>query len=847
MLHAVKPDVTSGLAIIQSDNLNSNGSRSLPLQNPAPPAIRAQVDRILQSPAFLDSPRLSALLRYLVEQKLAGRAESIKEYTVGLEAFGRPPSFDPKTDSIVRSSARNLRARLSEYYQNPGARDRLIIQIPKGGYAPEFHSAKPPAGRWLWPALAAVVLIVTAWSALGWRGSHSDLHPVVAVIDIANASNRDDDAWLSTALAEMITEDLAANEGLQTIPTEQVDQLRRDLAPAPIRQSIPQHGTEIQNRLGAHYAVLASFHVTGSPNPAVQVDTRLTRLRDGQVVFETSDRESQSQLYNLSAQIASKIRRAFGVPRADRSARTGPNRDSMRLYAQAVKCKESDPLAARALLTSSASADPSNFMARSLLAEVDFTLGMDAQAKIEGQAALALAPELPPVERLALEARCQGAMRDYPAAVRSYRKLWSISPEVAEYGFNLADFEEKAGSDGASLQTLQALRKTHLSLVDEARADFAEASLHAKAGEFQKALKLVRQCQAKARQVNARYLYARARLREGGLLMNLVASGVLPALEEGIAICREQGYRTCQFNGLRQEGNFFVISQPRRAMQLYDQAATVARQVGNRSALVEVLRGMAYIAARQMLDNEAEQRYQEIGRLIQDEGLAEKAGVRVDLPGLLIAEGRIDDAAALLLQIHLAPAQSLYWNMYMADIESYRAAYDSAARRATAQVEFARKTEDHFALAQALAHLFWIHCRQGNLRQAETEARDVRRLRPFDPLGSYLLAELAAARKQWNQAAAFAGEAAQLLRNGGKDRATETAIAVVTAEAFTQTGQPAKALNILDEIGPGLERSRRAPLKIRARLCRLRARALLGEGPASAQLRDLSMSSAGGR
>jgi hypothetical protein len=94
---------------------------------------------------------------------------------------------------------------------------------------------------------------------------------------------------------------------------------------------------------------------------------------------------------------------------------------------------------------------------------------------------------------------------------------------------------------------------------------------------------------------------------------------------------------------LRQEGNFFA-DRPARAMEMYKQAAAVARQLGNRRALVEVLRGMASVAVRQLQDDEAEQRYREIAQLIHDEGLSEKIWAEVDLPELLEAEGRIAES-----------------------------------------------------------------------------------------------------------------------------------------------------------------------------------------------------------
>ena len=110
-------------------------------------AVRAQLERILLSPGFSASPRLCSLLRYLVEQTLNGSASDIKEYSIGLEVFRLPPTFDPKTQSIVRSTAAKLREKLAEYYGGAGQSDPIIIDIPKGAYVPRFRAVRKSAPR----------------------------------------------------------------------------------------------------------------------------------------------------------------------------------------------------------------------------------------------------------------------------------------------------------------------------------------------------------------------------------------------------------------------------------------------------------------------------------------------------------------------------------------------------------------------------------------------------------------------------------------------------------------------------------------------------------------------------
>src|SRR5262249_47131655 len=109
-------------------------------------AVREHLAALLRSNAFAHVDRLKRFLRYVVEETIAGRAENLKEYSIGVEVFDRETSFDPRTDPIVRVQARRLRARLGRYYDDEGRSDEFRIELPKGSYAPQFqrHSAVQP-------------------------------------------------------------------------------------------------------------------------------------------------------------------------------------------------------------------------------------------------------------------------------------------------------------------------------------------------------------------------------------------------------------------------------------------------------------------------------------------------------------------------------------------------------------------------------------------------------------------------------------------------------------------------------------------------------------------------------
>src|ERR1700675_1190296 len=114
------------------------------------PLNQEQVRRILESKAFRTSEVHRNLLNYLAEKSLSGDADSLKEYTVGLDVFAKPSSYDPRQESVVRMHMARLRQKLAEYYRTEGATDPVIVDLPKGAFKVTFEprpipvEAEPP-------------------------------------------------------------------------------------------------------------------------------------------------------------------------------------------------------------------------------------------------------------------------------------------------------------------------------------------------------------------------------------------------------------------------------------------------------------------------------------------------------------------------------------------------------------------------------------------------------------------------------------------------------------------------------------------------------------------------------
>jgi TolB-like protein len=92
----------------------------------------------LASRTFAKSKQLRRLLQYCVDSTLRGESQELKEYTLGVEVFGRGTDFDPRTDPIVRVDARRLRKKLQDYYASEGLGERIRIVFQPGSYTPQF-------------------------------------------------------------------------------------------------------------------------------------------------------------------------------------------------------------------------------------------------------------------------------------------------------------------------------------------------------------------------------------------------------------------------------------------------------------------------------------------------------------------------------------------------------------------------------------------------------------------------------------------------------------------------------------------------------------------------------------
>jgi hypothetical protein len=107
---------------------------------------RSEFEAVLGSRLFTRSPAVLRLAQYVGEKYFSGEAETVKEYTIAVDLFGRPEDFDPKQDSIVRVEAYRLRKKLDEYYKTEGREHTLRFTLEPGQYVPRFVALHADTG-----------------------------------------------------------------------------------------------------------------------------------------------------------------------------------------------------------------------------------------------------------------------------------------------------------------------------------------------------------------------------------------------------------------------------------------------------------------------------------------------------------------------------------------------------------------------------------------------------------------------------------------------------------------------------------------------------------------------------
>jgi TolB-like protein len=407
-------------------------------------AARLELERVLASAGFARNERLSRFLRFVVERHLEGRDSEIKESLLAIEVFGRLPSYDPKQDPIVRTEARRLRARLSEYYLGEGKDDQLIIELPKGGYVPIFRhgaaelrevpQARPASAhpgfrqKRAWIA-AAIVCVIAALGAFGWWRMQQQSEPIaIAVLPLTNLNQDQAEDYFADGLTSEIIRNLSIIDGLAT----------RSEASSFALKTKPQKASEAGKQLEADYLVEGSVLRSG---PQLRINVQLVRVSDDLPLWSGRYDRELTDIFaiqdEISRSIVNNLRLKLG--RGRRRYETSTEAYDLYLRARALHVRPVESSQTISLFEEAIQKDPAFSPAYAGLAAVravrSSNSNFDAPEEVaELHAAAQKAIELDPLSAESYDALGAAYARDgrWEQSEKSFRRAIELHREDAE-------------------------------------------------------------------------------------------------------------------------------------------------------------------------------------------------------------------------------------------------------------------------------------------------------------------------------------------------------------------------------------------------------------------------------
>lgn len=230
--------------------------------------VGKELHLLLNYEEIKNSPLLSRFLEFVVEKKLSGRDEEIKEYTIGVKALGKPKDFNPQLDASVRIHAGRLRKILQDYYSGPGRDDTVHIDIPKGTYIPVFENRLTNTRH------KTVVTSNTPKQEEKTKTAilHPGPKPILAVLPFHNLSSDNSKDFFVKGIGEQLSTDFARFQNISVISYYSIDKYEIDLHDLQ----------QMKKLLNIDYALTGSVRFI---NDLIRLNVQLIKVENGQIIF----------------------------------------------------------------------------------------------------------------------------------------------------------------------------------------------------------------------------------------------------------------------------------------------------------------------------------------------------------------------------------------------------------------------------------------------------------------------------------------------------------------------------------------------------------------------------------
>jgi len=538
-----------------------------------------------------------------------------------------------------------------------------------------IHRGLPVSPKWTWMfALVSSALVLGSVAALVYfRGirprfrANSSFVPVretlksrhsVAVLGFKNLSGHAEDDWLSTALTEMLTTELAAGGQLRMVSGEDVNRIKSDLSLAEPESLAITTLNQIRDRVGADITVSGSYVELGKePGKQVRLDLRIQDASAGETIFSVAETGTVDQLFALVSRSGTDLRAKLGAPmvssveEAQVQAALPSTPEVARLYSQGLsKLRTSDAPTAQKLLARVVTIDPDFAPGHSALAAAWSALGYDEKAKAEAKRALDLSYNFSRQEHLSIAGQYSELSRAWDSAVESYSQLFNLFPDSVDYGLWLSRAQTSAGRGKDALGTLETLRKLSSPSGQDPQIDLAEAQADESLGNFKQELAAADLAARKGEALGERLLVARSLVKKGWAQLRLgQGKEAIEVLQQAKGLFAEAGDVQGVASTLHIIGN--VRSEQgeyTQAEQSYQDALAVFRRIGDRRAMAKSTNGLAIVSYERGNLSRAKQLYGQYLAIEREVGSKiNTAGALGNLANVAEAQGDLAESRTL--------------------------------------------------------------------------------------------------------------------------------------------------------------------------------------------------------
>jgi DNA-binding winged helix-turn-helix (wHTH) protein/tetratricopeptide (TPR) repeat protein len=487
----------------------------------------------------------------------------------------------------------------------------------------------------------------------------------VAILGFRDLSGRPEDAWISTALAEMLNTELAAGEKLRLIPGEDVARAKLDLLVPDAETLSGDTLARLRKSLGTDLVVLGSYASLGGKSKGkIRVDLRIQDAVAGETIAEVATTGDEDDLFELVSRSGNQLREKLGLSEvsleeaASVKASLPADPEAARLYAGGVaRLRVFDALAARDLLQQAVAIDKTYPLSRAALAAAWAALGYDKKSQEEAARAFQLSANLSREGRLVVEGDYRLSNHEYDKAIDVYRTLFTLFPDNLDYGLRLADAQQRGSKSNDALATVMALRKLPSPESSDPRIDLQEATSWIWTSNSQRAQEPLKRALEEARSQGSRLLAALV------LRWQCRSSFRLRHVSDAVAACHEArdtyaaaGDRTGEATVMRlwadalrtydSPGPPRIREGPPEVIELYRQALDVFRSIGNENGMANTMNSLGLLyemqgdfSAAEKMHREALTLYERVSNTatagVALENLADDLVLQDDLPGAM--------------------------------------------------------------------------------------------------------------------------------------------------------------------------------------------------------------------